>query len=38
MRTMEAVDGNKDADKVLRYVEKNRKPTLVVQNGKKHAA
>jgi PHD/YefM family antitoxin component YafN of YafNO toxin-antitoxin module len=36
MRTKEAVDVNKDVDKVLRYVEKNRKPILVLKNGKKH--
>jgi PHD/YefM family antitoxin component YafN of YafNO toxin-antitoxin module len=36
MRTMEAVDVNKDVDKVLRYIEKNRKPILVLKNGKKN--
>jgi hypothetical protein len=33
---MEAADVNKDVDKVLRYIEKNRKPVLVLKNGKKH--
>jgi hypothetical protein len=36
MRTMEAVDVNRDVDKVLRYIEKNRRPILVLKNGKKH--
>jgi PHD/YefM family antitoxin component YafN of YafNO toxin-antitoxin module len=36
MRAMEAVNVNKDVDKVLRYIEKNRKPVLVLKNGKKH--
>jgi hypothetical protein len=36
MRTMEAVDVNKDVDKVLRYIVKNRKPVLVLKNGKEH--
>ena len=36
MRTMEAVDVSKNVDEVLRYIEKNRKPILVLKNGKKH--
>jgi hypothetical protein len=36
MRTMEAVDVNKDVDGILRYVENNREPILVLKNGKKH--
>jgi methyl coenzyme M reductase beta subunit len=36
MRTMEAVDVNKDVDKVLRYVENNRESILVLKNGRKH--
>jgi hypothetical protein len=33
---MEAVDVSKDVDKVLRYIEKNRKPILVLKDGKTH--
>lgn len=33
---MEAVDVSKDVDKVLRYIEKNRRPILVMKDGKKH--
>jgi PHD/YefM family antitoxin component YafN of YafNO toxin-antitoxin module len=36
MRTMEAVDVSKNVDEVLRYIEKNRKPILVLKDGKKH--
>jgi len=33
---MEAVDVSKNVDEVLRYIEKNRKPVLVLKHGKKH--
>ena len=36
MWTMEAVDVSKHVDEVLRYIEKNRKPILVLKDGKKH--
>ena len=36
MRTMEAVDVSKHVAEVLRYIEKNRKPILVLKDGKKH--
>jgi hypothetical protein len=35
MRTMEVVDISKNVDEVLRYIEKNRKPILMLKNGKK---
>ncbi len=38
MRTMEAVDVNKEmSTKFLRYIEKNRKPILVLKNGRSTA-
>lgn len=35
MRTMEAVEVNRDVDGVLRYIERNRESILVLKDGRK---